>query len=49
MTQKTFAGILGVSPRTVEAWELGKSNPNPTAVKLMYLIYNDNSLINKLN
>ena len=31
MTQKTFASILGVSRRAVEAWETGKSNPTPTA------------------
>jgi putative transcriptional regulator len=48
MTQKAFATILGVSQRTVEAWECGKTNPTPTAKKLMYLIDNDRSLIEKL-
>ena len=48
MTQKTFAKILGVSCRTVEAWETGKSTPSPTAKKLIYLIHQDHSLINKL-
>ena len=38
LTQKAFAKILGVSPRTVEAWESGKSNPSPTARNLLYLI-----------
>lgn len=48
MTQKTFAEILGVSCRTVEAWESGKSTPTPTAKKLMYLIQEDHSLVQKL-
>lgn len=48
MTQKSFASVLGVSCRTVEAWESGKSNPTPTAKKLMYLIQEDHTLIEKL-
>lgn len=31
MTQKDFANVLGVSKRTVEAWETGRSTPSPTA------------------
>ncbi len=49
MTQKTFAKVLGVSCRTVEAWECGKSTPTPTAKKLIYLIQQDHSLVEKLN
>ena len=49
MTQKSFAEILGVSCRTVEAWESGKSTPTPTAKKLMYLIQEDHSLVQKLS
>ncbi len=48
VTQREFADILGVSPRTVEAWECGKSIPNPTAKKLMFLINNNHSLIQEL-
>lgn len=48
MTQKGFAEVLGVSCRTVEAWESGKSTPTPTAKKLMFLIQEDHSLIQKL-
>ena len=33
LTQKAFAALLGVSTRTVEAWEGGKSTPTPTAKK----------------
>lgn len=48
MTQKAFANVLGVSCRTVEAWECGKSVPTPTAKKLIYLISQDNTLVDKL-
>lgn len=48
MTQKTFASVLGVSKRTVEAWECGKTTPTPTAKKLMFLIEQDSSLVEKL-
>lgn len=48
MTQKAFADLLGVSCRTVEAWESGKSTPTPTAKKLMFLIQEDHSLVQKL-
>lgn len=48
MTQKAFAEMLGVSCRTVEAWETGKSTPAPTAKKLMFLIQGDHSLVQKL-
>lgn len=48
MTQKSFANVLGVSRRTVEAWESGKTTPTPTAKKLIYLIQQDHSLVDKL-
>lgn len=48
MTQKTFAEVLGVSCRTVETWESGKSTPTPTANKLLFLIQEDHSLVQKL-
>ncbi len=48
LTQKSFAKVLGVSPRTVEAWESGRTTPSPTARNLMYLLSIDSSLIKKL-
>ena len=48
MSQKAFAEVLGVSKRTVEAWETGKTNPTPTAKKLISLIDRDESIIAKL-
>lgn len=48
MSQKSFAAILGVSTRTVEAWEAGRVTPSPTAKKLMFLISEDHSIVSKL-
>ena len=48
MTQRSFAALLGVSTRTVEAWECGKTTPTPTAKKLIFLIDGDHSLIERL-
>lgn len=48
MTQRGFADILGVSPRTVEAWESGRTNPTPTAKKLIKLISDNHALVEKL-
>lgn len=43
-TQKEFAYILGVSTRTVEAWESGRSHPNGSASRLMQLILSSPSI-----
>ena len=48
MTQKEFACIIGVSPRTVESWEAGRTNPSPTARNLLFLISKNPFLISEL-
>lgn len=48
MTQKAFAVMIGVSKRTVEAWESGKCTPSPTAKKLIYLLSIKPSLVHML-
>lgn len=48
MTQKNYATLLGISPRTVEAWESGRSTPSPMARRLIFLLGQDHSLIQKL-
>lgn len=35
LTQKAFSNILGVTPKTVEAWESGKNRPSGTASRLI--------------
>ncbi|WP_322902825.1 hypothetical protein [Paenibacillus campi] len=37
-TQKMFGNALGVSLRTVESWEIGRSFPNGSATRLMQLM-----------
>ena len=48
ISQNGLALALGVSKRTVEAWETGKNAPSNSSNKLLYLIEKDPSIINKL-
>lgn len=43
-TQKNFGDVLGVSTRTVEAWEIGRSSPNGSAARLMQLMLDNPSI-----
>ncbi|WP_239460837.1 helix-turn-helix domain-containing protein [Lactobacillus gallinarum] len=47
-TQAGLADLVGVSKRTVEAWESNRSEPNKSARKLLTLLMQDNSMVNKL-
>jgi putative transcriptional regulator len=47
LTQRAFASIFGVSPKTVEAWESGNNKPNGTAQRLLSLINRDNNFLKK--
>ncbi len=38
MTQRTFAEFMGVSIKTVEAWESGRNSPSGSASRLMQVI-----------
>ena len=48
LSQKGLAIAIGVSQRTVESWEAGKSNPSGVATRMLYLIEKDSSLLDKL-
>jgi putative transcriptional regulator len=48
LSQRGLANIIGVSPRTVEAWEIGRSTPSGAATRMLYLFDQDNSLVNRL-
>lgn len=41
MTQVTFASYLGVSVKTVEAWELGRTHPTGPAYRLIQILAED--------
>ncbi len=45
MSQKTFAGYLGVSGKTVEAWEAGTNHPSGAASRLLSMLEMDSTLI----
>ena len=40
MTQALFADYMGVSPKTVEAWENGKNHPTGSACRLISMLEN---------
>ncbi|GHV01564.1 hypothetical protein FACS1894211_11570 [Clostridia bacterium] len=45
--QRTFADILGVSPKTVEAWESGKNIPSGPSSRLIELLNTDPAMLQK--
>lgn len=44
MTQVLFASFLGVSPKTVEAWESGRNRPEGPARRMLSLVQRDPQL-----
>lgn len=44
MSQKTFASYLGVSCKTVEAWETGNNHPSGAASRLLNMMEMDENL-----
>ena len=48
VTQKGLAGLIGVSPWTVESWEMDRTEPNRSSQKLLTLLIRNNSLVNEL-
>lgn len=49
MTQKMFACVLGVSNKTVEAWEKGTNIPSGTARRMMSLLQVDKTIPERYN
>ena len=47
MSQKTFASYMGVSDKTVEAWESGVNHPSGAASRLLNMMEMDKELIIK--
>lgn len=44
LSQKLFAGYMGVSDKTVEAWESGKNKPSGAASRLLTMMERDSEL-----
>ena len=47
-TQAVFAQYMGVSVKTVEAWEAGRNVPSGAARHLLFLLDSDHSLVQRL-
>lgn len=47
MTQGVFAKFLGVSTKTVEAWEAGRNIPNGPARRILSMLKQDPKLLEK--
>ena len=45
LSQKLFAGYMGVSDKTVEAWESGKNHPSGAASRTLNLMEMDEELV----
>lgn len=41
LTQKSFAALMGVSTKTIEAWERGTNHPSGTARRLLEILKNE--------
>ncbi|MFT8402018.1 MAG: helix-turn-helix domain-containing protein [Lentilactobacillus diolivorans] len=48
LTQQRLAIELGVSIRTVQSWEIGRSNPNGSAKRLLQIMFDNPQLLNHL-
>ena len=49
MTQFMFAAVMGVSVKTVEAWEAGTNTPSGPARRMLSLLQSDPELPQKYN
>lgn len=47
LSQRLFAGYMGVSVKTVEAWEAGTNQPSGAASRILSMMEMDESLIKR--
>jgi len=47
LSQVMFAGSLGVSPKTVEAWENGRNKPEGASRRLLELVRDDPAFLKR--
>jgi putative transcriptional regulator len=47
LSQSTFAYVMGVSKKTVEAWESGRNEPQGPAQRMLMLIEKDRHFLQK--
>lgn len=46
LSQSVFSNVLGVSQKTVEAWESGRNIPNGSALRMMDCLEKDPAFVN---
>lgn len=44
LSQRLFAGYMGVSEKTVEAWEAGRNQPSGAASRILHMMEMDSEL-----
>ncbi len=44
LSQRLFAGYMGVSEKTVEAWESGRNQPSGAASRMLHMMEMDSEL-----
>lgn len=49
MSQSVFAVVMGVSIKTVEAWEAGTNKPNGSARRLLHVLKTDPEILTRCN
>ena len=47
LSQALFAGSLGVSPKTVEAWENGRNKPEGASRRLLEIVRDDPAFLKR--
>ena len=47
MSQVMFAGSMGVSPKTVEAWESGRNKPEGASRRLLEVVRDDPAFLTR--
>jgi putative transcriptional regulator len=47
MSQRLFAEALGVSTKTVEAWEAGTNTPSGVANRMLELLVRDSAILER--
>lgn len=45
LSQKMLSDVIGVSSKTVEAWEQGKNSPNGSSARILQILNNNPDII----
>ena len=49
LSQHSFAKVLGVSPKTVEAWETGVNQPSGSSARMIELMEKDDEILERFD